>query len=271
VTGRSLICLTGARVSPRAPRQERGDRHRPPPADHPARDDQLDIRLTASPRGRALRDPQVILDDSRTFIYHDVRQLALRWVDQPGWDRFSAALGPEHRSGLHPRRARRPRPVKAAVKGIMDQAPGRRQGIYANRPSPRRDRPVAGSQHPRGQRSRPAPPPYRPDLGQRGQRQQDHDPDHLWHGDRVTSRELDVHDRRRTVQTHGTILAGPHSIDTGSPSSAIGASAERVTTTPSPTPTSTPSGPRSGWPGTGQRLQDGQLGGPRLCVEVPNG
>ena len=39
---------------------------------------------------------KAVLDDGRTFIYHDVRRLGtLRWVDQGGWDRFSAALGPE--------------------------------------------------------------------------------------------------------------------------------------------------------------------------------
>jgi formamidopyrimidine-DNA glycosylase len=36
------------------------------------------------------------LEDGRTFFYHDVRRLGtLRWVDQRGWDRFSAAIGPE--------------------------------------------------------------------------------------------------------------------------------------------------------------------------------
>lgn len=39
---------------------------------------------------------QATLDDGRTFFYHDVRRLGtIRWVDTAGWDRFSAAIGPE--------------------------------------------------------------------------------------------------------------------------------------------------------------------------------
>ena len=36
------------------------------------------------------------LDDGQTFLYHDVRRLGtIRWVDDAGWARFSAAIGPE--------------------------------------------------------------------------------------------------------------------------------------------------------------------------------
>jgi formamidopyrimidine-DNA glycosylase len=39
---------------------------------------------------------RITLDNGRTFFYHDVRRLGtLRWLDQRGWDRFSAAIGPE--------------------------------------------------------------------------------------------------------------------------------------------------------------------------------
>ncbi len=39
---------------------------------------------------------KILLDDGRTFIYHDVRRLGtLRWLNQTEWDRFSAKLGPE--------------------------------------------------------------------------------------------------------------------------------------------------------------------------------
>ena len=37
-----------------------------------------------------------MLDDGRTFIYHDVRRLGtIRWLNQTQWDQFSATIGPE--------------------------------------------------------------------------------------------------------------------------------------------------------------------------------
>ncbi len=39
---------------------------------------------------------RILLDDGRTFIYHDVRRLGrIRWLDEAGYQRFSAAIGPE--------------------------------------------------------------------------------------------------------------------------------------------------------------------------------
>lgn len=39
---------------------------------------------------------KIVLDDGRTFVYHDVRRLGtIRWLDPKGWDRFSDAIGPE--------------------------------------------------------------------------------------------------------------------------------------------------------------------------------
>lgn len=39
---------------------------------------------------------KAVLDDGRTFLYHDVRRLGtIRWLDQKGWQAFDAAIGPE--------------------------------------------------------------------------------------------------------------------------------------------------------------------------------
>ncbi len=39
---------------------------------------------------------RILLDDGRTFVYHDVRRLGtIRWLDEAGWRRFSGGIGPE--------------------------------------------------------------------------------------------------------------------------------------------------------------------------------
>lgn len=51
-------------------------------------------RLSADDRRYAVLS--VLLDDGRTFLYHDVRRLGrIRWLDATGWAAFSAAIGPE--------------------------------------------------------------------------------------------------------------------------------------------------------------------------------
>jgi formamidopyrimidine-DNA glycosylase len=39
---------------------------------------------------------RILLDNGKTFVYHDVRRLGtILWLDQAGWTRYSDAIGPE--------------------------------------------------------------------------------------------------------------------------------------------------------------------------------
>jgi formamidopyrimidine-DNA glycosylase len=80
---------------------------------------------------------QVELDDSRTFVYHDVRRLGtIRWLDERGWARFSEAIGPEPLGPAFTPRAlgqALARSRSAIKKVIMDQRHLAGVGnIYAN-------------------------------------------------------------------------------------------------------------------------------------------
>ena len=140
VTGRALIAgLTGARVL----RLERRAKNAVIVTDRrrliiqPGMTGSMFVKRRLAPEDVRYGVLKVILDDGRTFLYHDVRRLGtLRWVDQAGWEAFSAALGPEPLdSAFTPTvLGQALRSSKAAVKKvIMDQKHLAGVGnIYAN-------------------------------------------------------------------------------------------------------------------------------------------
>ena len=99
VTGRALTRgLTGARVLGLERRAKNAvivtDRRRL--IVQPGMTGSMFVKRRLAPEDIRYGVLKVALDDGRTFVYHDVRRLGtLRWVDQDGWDQFSAALGPE--------------------------------------------------------------------------------------------------------------------------------------------------------------------------------
>lgn len=99
VTGRTLITgLTGAHVV----RLERRAKNAVIVTDRrrliiqPGMTGSMFVKRRLAPEDVRYGVLKVLLDDGRTFIYHDVRRLGtIRWVDQAGWDQFSSAIGPE--------------------------------------------------------------------------------------------------------------------------------------------------------------------------------
>jgi len=80
---------------------------------------------------------QAELDNGRRFVYHDVRRLGtILWLDEPGWRRYSDAIGPEPLDPAFDARAlgESLRGSRAAIKKVlMDQRHLAGVGnIYAN-------------------------------------------------------------------------------------------------------------------------------------------
>lgn len=77
------------------------------------------------------------LDDGRTLVYRDVRRLGtLLWLDEPGWERYDAAIGPEPLEAgftAEAMQAAAGRTRQSVKKAIMDQRLLAGVGnIYAN-------------------------------------------------------------------------------------------------------------------------------------------
>lgn len=54
------------------------------------------VKRRLAPEDRRYGVLRAGLDDGRTLVYHDVRRLGtVLWLDEPGWRRYSDAIGPE--------------------------------------------------------------------------------------------------------------------------------------------------------------------------------
>lgn len=99
VSARSLATgLTGARVAGLARRAKNAviltDRKRL--IIQPGMTGALFVKRQLDPADERYAVLRVVLDTGETLVYHDVRRFGtIRWLDTPGWNRFSAEFGPE--------------------------------------------------------------------------------------------------------------------------------------------------------------------------------